>query len=281
MDKRETSAIFRARLEETIAASGLARGVFAARAAVDRSTLSQLLSPESVRLPRADTVAALAAVARVSVDWLLGLAEERSPGADVVDESVAIEYGAGSPRDARLARWHVEAAGYKIRYVPVTLPDLLKSEGVIRYEYRSQTTPAREQIDQTEERLAYSRLPETDMEACSSLQSVEGFARGEGAWAGLPAAARREQLALMAERLDDLYPTFRWFLYDGRRRFSAPYTVFGPQRAAVYLGDLYLAFSSTEHVRALAHHFDALIREAVLQPPEVIARVRALSRGTP
>ena len=36
----------------------------------------------------------------------------------------------------------------------------------------------------------------------------------------------------MATLLDDLYPTFRLFLYDGRMRYSIPYTIFGPYRAA-------------------------------------------------
>ena len=31
--------------------------------------------------------------------------------------------------------WHREACGYKIRYVPTTLPDLLKTEAVAEYEF--------------------------------------------------------------------------------------------------------------------------------------------------
>ena len=38
--------------------AGVTRAGLARRIGVDRSTLSQILSPESVRLPRADTVAA-------------------------------------------------------------------------------------------------------------------------------------------------------------------------------------------------------------------------------
>ena len=31
-------------------------------------------------------------------------------------------------------------------------------------------------------RLAIQRRPETDMEACNSVQAVIGFARGDGIW---------------------------------------------------------------------------------------------------
>ena len=65
---------------------------------------------------------------------------------------------------------------------------------------------------------------------------------------------------------DELYPTFRWYLFDGSRRYAAPVTVFGPLRAALYLGQLYLVLTSAEHVRTLSRHFDVLIRNAEVQP---------------
>ncbi len=267
--KRETQERFRERLREAIDRSGLSKTAFAQRVGTDRSTLSQLLSDGATRLPRAETIAAIARISQTSVDWLLGLTQEGQLGADVVDEAVAIEHGAGSPADARLQRWHAEAAGYKIRYVPSTVPDLLKTQEVIRYEFRAtEPTPPEVRIEQAEARLAYSRRPETDMEVCSSVQSVESFARGEGIWRKLPIGARRAQLDVMAEILDELYPTFRWFLFDGLERFAAPLTIFGPMRAAVYLGNMYLVFNSTEHIRALTDQFDSLIRIATVQPHE-------------
>ncbi len=45
-----------------------------------------------------------------------------------------------------------------------------------------------------------------------------------------------------------------------------PYTVFGPMRAAIYVGDMYFVFTSTEHIRELTRHFDNLIRSARCQP---------------
>ncbi len=277
MDRREMTEVFRERLGRVIAGSGITRSAFAARAGLDRSTLSQLLSPSNGRLPRAETIAAIAQCAQVSVDWLLGLSQEGQLGTDVVPRPLEIEPGASSPADERLQRWHAEAVGYKIRYVPSTLPDLLKTEDVIRYEYLEQGTQApRLRLYQTEQRLAYSRRPETDMEVCSSLQSVESFARGEGIWRRLPPADRGAQLRAMVRILDELYPTLRWFLYDGLRQYCVPLTVFGPQRVAVYVGDMYFLFNSTDHIRVLTRHFDDLIRGAVVQPPEVIPLLEKL-----
>ena len=277
MHRNETVELFRARLGDVIGRSGLSRTAFARKIGADRSTLSQLLASDGTRLPRAETIAAIARVAQVSVDWLLGLSEEGQVSADVLKESVEVEPGAASPADVRLERWHAEASGYKIRYVPTTLPDLLKSEEVIRYEYVQHDTLAPEsRIEQAEARLAYSRRPETDMEVCSSYQSVESFARGEGVWRDLPARDRIDQLDNMVRLLDELYPTLRWFLYDGRQRFSVPLTVFGTLRAIIYVGDMYLAFNAREHIRALTGQFDSLIRTAIMQPPDVIEYLRRM-----
>ena len=114
------------------------------------------------------------------------------------------------------------------------------------------------------------------MEVCSPRQTVESFARGEGIWRGFDAPARRRQLVRMIALVDELYPTFRWFLYDGAKRYSVPFTVFGPKRVAIYVGHMYLVFNSTEHIRMLTGNFDDLIRAAVMQPPEVAGFLRSL-----
>ncbi len=281
MDRREIVEVFRERLGEVIDRSGLSRSAFAGEIGHDRSTLSQLLSPEHVRLPRAETIAAIAERAQVSVDWLLGLSQEGQLGADMLPQALELEIepGGSSIADERLKRWHAEAAGYKIRYVPSSLPDLLKSEAVIRYEFQTQDSRLpKVRMEEAERRLAYSRRPETDMEVCSSAQSLEGFARGEGIWSGVSVEDRRDQIDRMIRTLDELYPTLRWFLFDGLKSYCVPMTIFGPLRAAVYIGDMYLVLNSTEHIRELTYRFDNLIRAAVVQPPDVVVRLRDLRR---
>ena len=282
MDRREIVEVFRERLGEVIDRSGLSRSAFAGEIGHDRSTLSQLLSPEHVRLPRAETMAAIAERAQVSVDWLLGLSQEGQLGADMLPQALELEIepGGSSLADERLKRWHAEAAGYKIRYVPSSLPDLLKSEAVIRYEFQTQDSRLpKVRMEEAERRLAYSRRPETDMEVCSSAQSLEGFARGEGIWSGVSVEDRRDQIDRMIRTLDELYPTLRWFLFDGLKSYCVPMTIFGPLRAAVYIGDMYLVLNSTEHIRELTYHFDNLIRAAVVQPPDVVVQLRDLRRA--
>ena len=277
MDRRDTVRIFRQRLADVIARTGGSRAAFAQRIGIDRSTLAQVLSPANDRLPRVETLAAIAVDQQVSIDWLLGLSQEGPLAPAIIQQPLTVEPGGHSPADERLTRWHAEAAGYKVRYVPATLPDLLKTEELIRYEYRDHVGPIPEsRIEAAHARLANQRRPETDMEVCSSVQSVESFARGEGIWRDLGAPARRQQIEWMIELLDELYPTFRWFLYDGVRRFSVPLTVFGPKRAAIYVGHMYLVFNSTEHIRVLTEHFDNLIRAAIVQPPKVSALLRRL-----
>jgi len=275
MDRRVTARLFRTRLAEALARSGLSRSALARAVGVDRSTLSQLLADDNDRLPRADTVAAIAAALQVSLDWLLGLSQEEKLGADILHQSLQIEPSSPSPVDERLARWFAEAAGYKIRHVPTTLPDVLKDDTVIRYEYRNfQGATPRQARAKSQAGLAYLRLPETDMEICCSVQSIESFARGEGRWRDLPAEARRAQIDTMIALVDELYPSLRLFLFDGLARYSAPITIFGPRRAAIYVGQMYFVFNTTEHIRVLTRHFDGLIRAAIVQPPEVAAFLR-------
>ena len=117
------------------------------------------------------------------------------------------------------------------------------------------------------------------MEVCMPRHTLEIFARGHGIWSGFPPEQRREQLSHMAELLDDLYPTFRLFLYDGRLRYSVPYTIFGPYRAAIYVGDMYLVLNATDPIRTLTRHFDNLIRAADINAHEAAAYARSLAEA--
>jgi hypothetical protein len=149
---------------------------------------------------------------------------------------------------------------------------------VIAYEYSGRAAPSPSwQLRNAEFRLDYNRRPETDMEVCLPRQRLELLGAGEGHWKGLKKEARRAQLDYMAELVEELYPSFRLFLYDQLRTYSIPYTVFGPQRAAIFVGEMYLVLNATEHIRALTRHFDNLIRNAVVSGNESAAFVRRLA----
>ena len=265
MDRRDTAQRFRERLHEAMERRQVNRSTLAAQIGIDRSTLSQLLSPEADRLPRADTAAAIASALHVSLDWLLGLSQQPKLGADILLESVEVRASANEPADESLTAWYAEAAGYKIRHVPATLPDLMKTEEVLDYEYRDFAARSTDRaIAASHGRLAYVRLPETDIEICQSRQSLASFARAEGVWRDLSPAARRTQLDHMIALIDELYPTLRIFFFEGLTHFSVPYTVFGPQRAVVYVGQMFFAFNTLEHIRVLTRHFDALVRASTV-----------------
>jgi transcriptional regulator with XRE-family HTH domain len=271
MQRRHTVDIFRTRLVEIIGRGGTSRSAFASRVGMDRSTLSQLLSTENDRLPRVETLASIARSEQVSIDWLVGLSQEGPLAANVLKQSVHVEASAPSPADDRLAAWHEEATGYKIRYVPTTLPDLLKTRRVIEYEYNQfAAVDAEKSQVLTRAKLDLQRNTDSDVEVCNSVQAVEGFARGDGVWRDLDREARKEQIAHMIELAGELYPGFRWFLYDSKNRFSVPFTVFGPKRVALYVGQAYLVFTSLEHIRYFTKHFEDLIRGAVVQPSEIV-----------
>lgn len=268
MDKRDISGEFRKRLAALVDRSGFNQSAFAARAGIDRSALSQLLSGASTRLPRSETLANIASIGGVTIDWLLGLTAREGQTGEL-RAALEIGEGADDPDQTLLTRWHEEAAGTKIRYVPATLPDQLKTADFIAFEARHARRSAISRQGETDLRLAWNRRPDTDMEVCMPRQTLEQLAQGTGIFAGLSQSARREQLAHMAMLLDELYPSFRLYLFDARARFSAPYTVFGSTRAAVYMGGLYLVLNAVEPIRTLIRHFDGLVRGAEVEAGKV------------
>jgi len=263
-------AVFRERIAEVIASSGLNHSRFAASIGVDRSTLSQLLSTANLRLPRADTVAAIAENHQVSVDWLLGLTNQGTLGADLLKGPLEFEDFSDSSANHRLLEWHQEASNYRVRYVPATLPDLTKTEQTASYEFRRYGVGRTDQsIRDTHVLLVQQRRVESEMEVCQSIQDIESFAFGEGIWRDLPKPDRVRQLEHMIALTEELYPRFRWFLFDGREVYTAAFTLFGPLRAVVFIGQSYLVLNSSEHIRVFSRRFDELIRCATIQPNEI------------
>ncbi|MGH7005247.1 MAG: helix-turn-helix domain-containing protein, partial [Alphaproteobacteria bacterium] len=207
---------------------------------------------------------------------LLGLSQDEGITGEL-RPSMEIEEGPDNFERTLLVRWHAEATGSKIRYVPTRIPDLLRTPDVIAYETSMVHRDPAAQMSETAFRLDYNRQPGTDMEVCMPFQTLRDFASGHGIWADLTRDVRAEQLSHMAALLEELYPSFRLYLFDGRERYSVPYTVFGPYRVAIFVGGMYLVLNTTEAVLTMQRHFDGLIRLAKVNAHEVAAHISSLS----
>jgi len=277
MDKRELAEVFRARLQTVFDRSRLSQAAFAQAIGIDRSALSLLLSGTTVRLPRVETLLAIAERHAVTIDWLLGVAQDEGvTGAMLSSGFIETTEEDGA---SLLMRWHAEAAGAKIRYVPARIPDLLRTPEVIAYEAAAAQQSPVAQAEDAAFRLDYNRAAGTDMECCMPLQTLEQFAAGAGIWNGLSRVQRQAQLAHMATLIDELYPSFRLFLFDGRERFSIPYTIFGSSRVAIFAGQMYLVLSSAETIRTMQRQFEGLIRHTRVHAHEAAGFVRSLQIG--
>lgn len=262
INKLDRAALFRTRLAEAMEQSGTSRAALARSAGVDRSTVTQLLSEADARMPGGHLVAACAETLSVSTDWLLGLSDRPEASADLLTATLT-EAERATSADDQIFAWHQEAAGYKIRHVPATLPDMLKTRAVMEWEYAGTMNRSPGQaIAVAEARLDWMRASESDYEIALPLHEMRSFAEGTGYYTDLPAGVRREQIDWILSVHDQLYPTLRLFLYDAARVYSAPITIFGPKLAAIYLGRYYVAFRDRDRVRALTRHFDWLVREA-------------------
>lgn len=282
MDKRERAEIFRQRLQQAMERAGISRSGLARETGVDRSTVGQLLSGDFARLPNAQLAADAAQALGVSADWLLGLTDRPERPGDVIAAAVTMTEAARSSADTQILDWHREAAGYKIRHVPATLPDMLKTEAVIRWEYEAFLGRTPEQaVMAMQDRMDWLRSSSSDYEIALPLYELQAFAEGSGYYSGLPDAVRREQLDRLAGNCEDFFPSLRIFLFDARKLFSAPVTVFGTLMAVIYVGRFYLAFRDRERVRSLTGHFDWLVREASVDARDVAAHIARLRDTVP
>lgn len=281
-DKRDVAEVFRERMALLIDKRGETLSTFAKAVSIDRSALSQFMAPGSTRLPRAETLHAISNICGVSLDWLLGIIASEQNATEKITTLEIQHTNKDVDREQKLLnKWHKEATGYKIRYVPATLPDLLRTEEVSHLEfthYSPRELSAKDQASQYQ--LAYSRRPETDMEVCLPIQRLEMLARGEGIWRSIPVEVRKKQLETIIELTSEMYPTFRLFLFDERKLHASPFTVFGPTRAAIYLGDMYLVVNSVDLIKSLTRHFDDLIRIASVGPDRIKEHINELLQLT-
>ncbi len=279
MDKRDRAGLFRARLAEAMADKAMSRAALARAVGVDRSTLSQLLAP-GTRLPNAQLAADCAQALGISADWLLGLTGRPEPIADLLATSLTVTEAPRALIDETIFGWHQEAAGYKIRHVPATLPDMLKTRAMVEWEYRPQLGRTAEQaLGAFEDRLEWMRNARSDYEIALPLHEIAAFAGGTGYYEGLEARVRAEQMDRLILLTEQLYPSLRLYLFDARRVFSAPVTVFGPLLAVVYLGRHYLAFRDSGRVQQISQHFDWLVKEAAFSARDVAGHLRGLREG--
>jgi transcriptional regulator with XRE-family HTH domain len=277
LDKRVRATVFRDRLGSAMAEAGTSRAALARAVGIDRSTITQMLSNEDVRMPGGHVVANMATVLGVSCDWLLGLSDRPERVSALIDTSLSIsDARRATGADDQIFAWHEEAAGYKIRHVPATLPDVLKTDALMEWEYvpAKVKTPG-QAIAAAHARFDWLRSTTSDYEIAFPLHEFESFVAGTGYYTGLAGDIRREQLRWFAKVYDQLFPSLRLFLYDARIVFSAPITIFGPRLAVIYAGRHYVAFRDRERVQAMSRHFDWLVREAAVSDRTFAEHVRA------
>ena len=237
-----------------------------------------MLNDDAVRLPNAHLAAECASALGVISDWLLGLAERSETSADLLSTACDITDAERTPSDAQLLEWHKEAAGYKIRHVPATFPDMLKTEAVLQFEYALYRDKTPEQASNTmHETMAWLQAPRSDYEICLSTHMMSSLLEGTGYWKGLSVQARQEQAQHLIRYCYENYPSLRLYLCDYKKAYSSPLTVFGHLLAVVYVGRYYMVFREKRQVQALTEHFDSLVRDAEVDARSLSSKVEEIS----
>ena len=277
MDKRRRASLFRERLMEVMSMKGMTKSGLSRAAKVDRSTIGQLLKNDHPRLPNAQLTADAANALGVSTDWLLGLTNRPETPGDIVAAALSLSPAERTSADEQLLEWHHEAAGYKVRHVPATLPDVLKTKRMLDWEYasvRERRLP--EAFSAMQDQLQWLSSGVSDYEIAVPVHEIESCAAGTAYYKGVEKSVRYEQLGFIADQCDQMFPRLRIFLFDAHRVFSSPVTIFGPNLAVVYVGQCYLAFREVERVKSLSSHFDWLVREAVVDARNVSTHIRSM-----
>lgn len=281
IDKRARAALFRTRLAAAIKDAGSNQTALARETGVDRSTISQLLSDGGPRLPNAHVAGACAAALGVSCDWLLGLSERPENAAELLAASLAFSEAPRALVDEQILAWHREAEGYKIRHVPAALPDMLKTPEMLAWEYAMHLGQTADQaIAAATERLDWIRASSSDYEIALPCHELTCFRSLGGYYETLPPSLRDSQTAHMARLMEQLYPRLRVYLYDARKVFSAPVSIYGQRLAVIYLGTDYLIFRDSDRVGRITEHFHNLVRTAETDTRGVLQALRAAPPST-
>ncbi|WP_120632947.1 helix-turn-helix domain-containing protein [Ruegeria sp. EL01] len=277
IDKRDRAAQFRLRLARAMEDRQMSQSALARSIGVDRSTVSQLLTDAGARLPNAHVVGSCASALGVSADWLLSLSNRPESAAELLASSLSMAEAPRALVDERIFEWHQEAAGYKIRYVPATLPDMLKTRAVLEWEYAPHLGRTADQaIGASEDRLKWMRSAQSDYEIAMPLYEIHSFAYAAGYYEGLPLHVRLDQIDHLLDLCEQLYPRMRIYLFDAKRLYSAPVTIFGPLLCVFYAGSHYMAFRDRDRIEIFTRHFDTLVREADLTARDFPTHLRSL-----
>jgi len=261
MAKRDRVDLFRSRLEGATTTVGMSKSELARATGVDRSTIGQLFKKDLTRLPNAQLAADIAGALGVSLDWLMGLSNRPERPAAILASAISVAQAERASSGAQILDWHRESAGSKIRHVPATLPEMLKTEDFIEWEYTTLSPEAVEQVkSEAKGRLDWVMSGEADYEIAMPMHEVTSLAQGSGYYEGLSAAQRQEQLRVIAQHAVDLYPRLRLFLFDAHALYSAPVTIFSNDLAILYVGQCYIALRERQRIMALTEHFDWLVR---------------------
>ena len=277
MDRRRRAGLFRERLIEVMSVKGMTKSGLSRAANVDRSTIGQLLKNDHPRLPNAQLAADAANALGVSTDWLLGLTNRPETPGDIIAAALSLSPAERTSADEQLLEWHHEAAGYKVRHVPATLPDILKTKRILDWEYasvRERRLP--EALSAIQDQLQWLSSGVSDYEIAVPVHEIESCAAGTAYYKNVEKDVRYEQLGFIADQCDQMFPRLRIFLFDAHNVFSSPVTIFGPNLAVIYVGQCYLAFSEVERIKSLSSHFDWLVREAVVDARSVSTHIRSL-----
>ena len=277
MDKRRRASLFRERLIEVMSVKGMTKSGLSRAANVDRSTIGQLLKNDQPRLPNAQLAADAANALGVSTDWLLGLTNRPETPGDIIAAALSLSPAERTSADEQLLEWHHEAAGYKVRHVPATLPDILKTKRILDWEYasvRERRLP--EALSAIQDQLQWLSSGVSDYEIAVPVHEIESCAAGTAYYKNVEKDVRYEQLGFIADQCDQMFPRLRIFLFDAHNVFSSPVTIFGPNLAVIYVGQCYLAFREVERIKSLSSHFDWPVREAVVDARNVSTHIRSL-----
>lgn len=269
--------LFRSRLSQALTQSGLTQSALARAIGADRSTLSQALTGDGARLPGAHVVGACAEALGVSADWLLGLSDRPESAAELMSASLAFSQAPRAAIDERIFAWHREAAGYKIRHVPAMLPDMLKTSDMLTWEYGPHlgrtTTQA---INAARDNLNWINNSRSDYEIAMPLFELDSFVKGTGYYSSLSEDVRHRQIDQLILLSRQLYPRLRIYLFDARRLYASPLTIFGPLLAVLFTGGHYMAFRDRDRIDTFTTDFDHLVREAHVPAREFAEHVGSL-----